>query len=250
MFDSNNYQKSCGFSEQIVSYIYDEMNVSEKASFDVHIAKCTDCSDELAGFGLVRSKIFDWKSEEFLQLATPKIQIPYEVASRENKISFFSSVREFFAFSQVWMKTATAFASLAIVAGITFLAFNAFNSNEPKIDIANNIVPVSSPTPQVVVAKTQPDVSNDYEVKEKPTKPLTPVNNANKEVVKVIEKTKPVSSTTKTEKTVIRTTVVKSPKKEKSNNVEIVNNDEDEDDSLRLLDIFDEIGTETSREVK
>ncbi len=238
MFDSNNYHKECSFSEQIISYVYGEMNEAENASFTFHISKCSGCAEELAGFGIVRTEILNWKHKEFSPLSTPKIQIPYETVAVEAKPSIFAPVWEVFSFSQMWMKTATAFAVLAIFAGITFSVFYTNKS----VDLAGMVDPITTPTPPIPVNET-PITPIKPTVTIETAKTISPSIVKNKD----FEKVKTVEAAPKVMKATIRTTRVKPAKTETKQNVTLVSNEEnaEEDDTLRLSDLFDEISTNT-----
>jgi hypothetical protein len=237
MFDSNKYHESCSFSEQIVSYIYDEMGEPEKSAFVNHSSKCVACSEELSAFGKVHSEIVDWKREEFVPLQTPEVRIPYLTVALEAKKPLFAGIYEFFSFSQIWMKTATAFATMVIISGIAFFVFK----SEPKNDtIASQVAPISSPKPLPTAdVKVLETTIIEPEVVVNPKNP-----NATGKPVQATSRTtsngKPVSSTPKVEKVTIRTTNSK-PKVKRQQNVNLIESDEDEDDSLRLSDLFDEI---------
>ncbi len=240
MFDSNNYHKECSFSEQIISYVYGEMSEAENASFTVHISKCSDCAEELAGFGFVRTEILNWKHKEFLPLTTPIIQIPYETVTVEAKTSIFAPVWELFSFSQMWLKTATAFAVLAMFAGITFSVFNTNKS----VDLAGMVKPITSPTPPIIVDVPLTPIKPTVAIEtEKATSPSIVKN-------KEAEKVKTVTTEPKVLKATVRTTRVKPARIETTQrvtkqNVTLVSNEEniEEDDTLRLSDLFDEVST-------
>lgn len=137
---NNNHNPSCAFAEQIVSYLYGETIGKEKAAFDAHLKNCSSCADELAGFGFVRASIVEWKTEEFLNLETPSINIPYPIAVATEKQSWLGELRKLFALSPTW---ATAFAVLVVCVGLVLLVVNFSNNN----DVARK---VEKPTNEVV----------------------------------------------------------------------------------------------------
>ena len=76
---SNNNGKnhvSCSSAEQIISYLYDELNVVERVGFETHLQHCSVCAVELANFGAVRSSILEGRNEEFLNIETPVFDVP------------------------------------------------------------------------------------------------------------------------------------------------------------------------------
>jgi hypothetical protein len=237
MFDSNKYSESCSFSEQIVSFIYDEMSEQEKSAFVNHSSKCVVCSEELSAFGTVHSEIVDWKRQEFLPLQTPEVRIPYVTVAQEAKKPLFAGFFEFFSFSQVWVKTTTAFAMLVIFSGIAFFVFN---SETTDGTMAKQAVPISSPKPLPTADVKVPETTIlEPEVVVNPKSPNAPVKPVQANA-RIKSNNKPVSSTPKVEKATVRTTNSK-PKVKRQQNVNLIESDEDEDDSLRLSDLFDEI---------
>ena len=111
-----NGKKDCGFGDEIVSYIYDEMDAAGRRKFESHLASCTLCTDEFAGISDARLSIFEWNREDFAEMPTPEIVIPYapkpETASAVGG-GWFVSLVEMFAFLK---SPVTAFAGFAVVA--------------------------------------------------------------------------------------------------------------------------------------
>ncbi len=139
MFDSRKQNPNCNFAEEVVSYVYDEMNIAEKADFQTHLAECSSCVDEIAAFSSVSFSIKEWRDEEFAGLKTPQISIPYETngisvsveAYGNNKGSIFEKLSELLSFSPAFLKTATAFGTLALAIGLAwFLMASPNNENQ------------------------------------------------------------------------------------------------------------------------
>jgi hypothetical protein len=136
MLDNNNQNNStCAFAEQMVSYLYGEANVKEKAVFETHLNSCADCAEEFAGFGVVRSSVIEWRNEEFLSLETPSIEIPYEKqqdfynAEAKLKVStdWIAALRRIFSVSPA-LTASASFAIIAICLGIIFFAGKSSNN--------------------------------------------------------------------------------------------------------------------------
>jgi Putative zinc-finger len=244
MLDGTNYNSPCSFAEEIVEYIYDEMNGETKARFETHIAKCSSCADELAGFGIVRSKVSDWKLKEFSPLATPIIELPIvqTIENTQVKRRWFESLRDLVMLSPAWMTQTAAFATLAICFGIAFYAFNSqavIDEVSPPQYIAEatpNVFPTPpiklQPTPKVEV--TEPNPSKPTVTVVKTTTQPTP----KKVVVQAVQtEIKPVVIAPKNKPNRGAKIAVK-PKK---SDVNLLSNEDDEDDSLRLSDLFEEI---------
>lgn len=73
----NRYEKSCPLSHEIVSYVYGEIAADTEENFETHLAGCMVCTDEFAAVSEARYSMFEWKKEAFDPLATPEILIPY-----------------------------------------------------------------------------------------------------------------------------------------------------------------------------
>ena len=244
MLNNGHHNPSCAFAEQIVSYLYGETNNKEKAAFDVHLNSCSTCTDELAGFSFVRSSIVEWKNEEFLNLETPSIKIPYPIAVSTEKQSWLAELRKLFTFSPMW---ATAFAAVIICVGLILLAVNFSNNNdvaesdntpiesivspsvEPKDEqpiekISDNIASKSLENNQSKPSEIAPRIvpkNRITKTSNKPTKVLPNSNNPTN--VRQIKEDK-------------TTLVVKKREVPKLNNLE-----DEEDNSLRLADLFAEV---------
>src|SRR5262245_6108696 len=61
---------NCGRKEDLVTYLYDEANATERASFESHLDYCDACRSELKAFGRVRRDLDAW---QLGQLARPEI---------------------------------------------------------------------------------------------------------------------------------------------------------------------------------
>ena len=250
---SNNNHSTCAFGEQIVSYIYDEASAKERHEFESHLPNCLSCAEEIAGFGLVRSSISEWRKDEFFTLESPALEIPalrpVVVASEKN--SWFDEFRKLFSISPAW---ATGFAALILSIGLVWIFFG---SSQNDFVASNKSVEVPTVAP-IVVNKTveQPkeekvsvnpkdekvtDVpKNDLTTEQKPVLPKNQVVKASNTAPKV------KSVTPKTNNSMA---VNKSNKNNKSNTAQkqsaptLTEMKDDEDNSLRLSEIFDEIDT-------
>ncbi|HEV2884921.1 MAG TPA: zf-HC2 domain-containing protein [Pyrinomonadaceae bacterium] len=102
---------TCGREEDLVGYLYNELEPTSRAAFQSHISNCASCSSELAAFGDVRESVVAWRNQSLtglLNAASPTVTVPAE------KPSALAALREFFRLSPVWMKGAVAFASILL----------------------------------------------------------------------------------------------------------------------------------------
>jgi hypothetical protein len=54
----------CDSKELLVSYLYDELDSREKASFRTHLASCADCRDEIGGLRATQGHLTAWAPPE------------------------------------------------------------------------------------------------------------------------------------------------------------------------------------------
>ena len=268
MLNNNNHKNSsssltsCDYSERLVSYVYGETKGPEKLEFEAHLKKCTVCSDELAAFSGVHFSISEWKSREFAALETPLIEIPYIKNESRPETSEVSGV------SDSWLDALRGLLSLnpawaggAALAAVTIVAFVAFYGTNPGPDIEmadkGNKTPdkkIVSPTaqnnaPQIVTNKDA-DKSPDNEIqRENDVRPILAGTDEpgtkNKRPEKISDNPRKNKETDKPEAP--KTNRVKTtPKKDTPDADEDLTPSyaDDEDDSLRLADLFDEIDTE------
>lgn len=112
-----NNSPGCERASDLIAFLYDEANESEKRDFELHLSECAGCRNEVAGFGLVRESITAWKDEALSGfVATP-------VPATAQKKSALAAFRQFFDLSPLWLKAATGFAVLALLA-LAVLALN------------------------------------------------------------------------------------------------------------------------------
>ena len=88
-FDSQN---DCGRKEDLVTYLYGEANVTERASFESHLDDCDECRNGLTAFGRVRHDLGAWQLE---QIARPELTL---------RRSGFDLLREMIGVFPVWVR--------------------------------------------------------------------------------------------------------------------------------------------------
>ena len=247
---NNNHNPSCAFAEQIVSYLYGETVGKEKAAFDAHLNNCSSCADELAGFGFVRASIVEWKTEEFLNLETPSINIPYPMAVATEKQSWLGELRKLFALSPMW---ATAFAVLIVCVGLFLLAVSFSNNNDVagKVEKPTNAVvpPIveEKPTPRIEETAQQiqtdelPKPSIIENASEKNAPQIAPKN----QIVKVSNNVRKNKGVTQNANNAANVRKLKDDKTTLAARKQVVPKlnslEEEEDNSVRLADLFAEV---------
>ena len=156
MLDTNHKNSPCAFAEQLVSYLYDEVNAQEKSVFESHLTHCENCAEELSAFSFVRSSVQQWRTEEFSPMQTPAIEIPFKKPSEisiisTEKRSWFADLRQLFT-----AQTAvTAVAVLAVCIGLTLFAYNF--SGKTEIAEKNENKPTESVVSPLIEQPTKVD---------------------------------------------------------------------------------------------
>ncbi len=252
----NQQNLSCEFTEEIISYLYDELNSTDKLRFESHLVNCGFCPAEISSFGVVRASIIEWKKVEFDVLSTPIIEIPALQPARQIvSVSrpWYAKIRDLFSLSPAWMTATTAVAVVVICVGLGFVLISSLRNTTDFAQENNKVKPVPSPTTEIKPVDTtsssnssqsnpnltkSPTSSSSNVDSPKPTTAPAPVKITERQIVK------PQNSNVKKNvaPTVDKSNKVTNKSPRKARNPSLVG-DEDEEDSLRLSDIFDEIGT-------
>lgn len=136
-------QTICEFGESIVSYLYDELPLLERARFEDHLPDCTSCTDDFAGVANARYEVYEW-TKVFAEVPTPQFTVPYD-----EPVTLVEKVRHAFRFNWGW-PAAGAFASIALVAVLGYLVFI------PNDSELAGVGPVADNTPDVTVVAIEP----------------------------------------------------------------------------------------------
>jgi hypothetical protein len=225
--DPNNL---CSHGGDSLAYLYDEMAVVEREKFEVHLADCTTCIDDFAELSQSRYPVFEWKHMEFDPLPTPRVVIPSEAAS----VSWFDKLRASFA-----LRPAFAFGSLAAIAVVASLAALVLIGGSTGIMEVAGVVPTPAPV--------MPSPENTVQPSDRAMQPV-PVVNEQAPGIRRDGGTKVVKASTSASKPPAHSARPKATQQAKRNEPlpALNSTDENEDDSLRLADIFEEIGTSES----
>ena len=143
MRDKELTSSSCAKAEELVAYLYNEASAREAKEFESHMRACASCEAELAAFGQVRSSIAVWRNQALGSVAftaSAEEPAPASVVRKASprKASALTALREFFALSPVWLRAATALASLAICALVVWAAVRALEA--PRVLVVEKVV--------------------------------------------------------------------------------------------------------------
>jgi len=100
---------SCERAADLVAFLYHEMDERETREFRLHLQDCSLCRQELTSLAVVRESITVWRDEALAGF----VSTPMTTQSRKSALS---ALRHFFDLSPLWLKGATAFATIAFVA--------------------------------------------------------------------------------------------------------------------------------------
>ncbi|HEY8186575.1 MAG TPA: hypothetical protein VIF64_10915 [Pyrinomonadaceae bacterium] len=151
----------CGRENDLIGFLYDELNQVEAQSFQRHISDCASCNAELAAFRNVRESVVTWRNESLGIFASAATE-PVAPKVAQQKASALSAVRAFFDLAPLWMKGAVAFASVLFVlfAGLYVTRWynGKFDSTGPQV--------VTSTAPGNTYSPEQINALVDQRVKE------------------------------------------------------------------------------------
>ena len=107
----------CERSDDLISFLYHELDEGKVRSFEQHLADCSCCSRQLRSFSEIRSGVVAWR-EQSLGIINHRPSLAF---STTEKPSALTAIRQFFALSPLWLKGSVAFASVLLVAAVAFL---------------------------------------------------------------------------------------------------------------------------------
>jgi len=224
----------CPLTDEIVSYIYGEIEGRAGYDFEKHLAECTVCIDEFAAVCDPRFSVFEWKKEAFDPLPTPAFEVPYERLPAASELGFMAAIK-------VWARglsiPVAVAAALALFVGVGIIMFAMRENGESfAVNNARPVEPDTRPVPRApaVVAPLAPPRSDRSESEGLSGSAVQPA---------------PVSTLPR--KRTERSRAVVAEKKP-SNNIDNVPQtrkapaltayQENDDESLRLAELFDEVG--------
>lgn len=259
MSHNNHNGLSCGYAEQMVSYLYGEADAREKSAFETHLKTCSNCADELANFGVVRRSVLDWRTADFSNLETPAFDFPATEREKDSTIVAISTeprpwiadFRNLFSFNS---SLATAAAILVVCVGAALFAFNfsgktdvarsEANKNQSQAAISPIIDTIQKPEQASVADDSSKESLPAFDAKTNVPKPIQREKVVNQTEVKVSNYSpKNVAEISphgvkNTDENIKKTAPLRKKKVPNLNDIE-----DDEDKSIRLADLFEEIDT-------
>lgn len=170
----------CARAGDLLAYLYGEASEREAQDFKGHLLVCRSCRTELEAFGEVREAIYTWREEVLsrtpsfaAEMSPAPLPVMQEAKPQRSRLS---AIREFFQFSPMWMRGATAFATLILVAILVVALMNFFDRRETPL--AQDATPapaqpigketaVTPSVPQQVIAEAPKETPNTITPREK-----------------------------------------------------------------------------------
>ena len=235
MMDNRN-PSECKFNHDIVAYMYGELPAPESSVFESHLLDCTDCTDEFAAISNARFEVYDWKKLEFDPLPTPRFGIPYETEG----VGFAEKVKAVFA--RGWAVPGLAFAGLAVLAVSAAIVLFSGDSGTASFvaEVGNENAPMVDRTVVAEPEQAKPAAATEPKIHSLP-KPRPAVLNASAPPLRQSEPRRPGPSL----KLKPRPAEAKqaSVQTEQKSVPRLNGFPEDEDTSLRLAELFEDIET-------
>jgi len=230
----NNGNKECPLADQIVSYMYGEIGDRSELEFETHLADCMTCTDEFATVSQARFSVYEWQKEEFAHLPTPEIVIPYpSTVDVGETIGLAAAVRAWLG--RLSFPVAVA-AALAVCIGLGLLALNLIGRKDQPIAVNTviqavipNIETPARPVPEPGMVETV-----EKKVGERTPQPGKAVLSQPHRLVK---RSSPAVNNPSNIYAVGPKQAAPAPKTPALNAY-----DDSDDNSLRLADLFDEVG--------
>ena len=222
----------CSNGGDLLAYLYDEMRAADRETFELHLADCVSCIDEFAEISQGRYPVYEWKALEFDPMPTPRFVVPVE----EVTAGLFDKLRTAFTANR-----GLAFGSAAATILVAIFAAYAVyiqNGSENVVAVAQP-EPVASPVKKVVAPQPEPELKSP--IRDDPAKSLAVKPEATTktgEIVKVsVRKPKP------NEQAGVSESKPSPVPQRQIRSIPVLSvAEDDEDDSLRLADLFEDIG--------
>ena len=239
---SDNFRNEHGF--EFVTYIYGELDQAGRDAFESHLSVCDECAMELASYSDARLGVIEWRREDFDHLETPAIVVPWlsekQVVAKAEPAGAFTRFVEALGAFPMFAKAGIGFSAAAFAIAIFY--FGAFSpSSKPE-----NVAVIKND--DIATPRIQTDSKNETPPQYVATNDR-PITAKTKNTVDRSERTPRVAVIRASTQPTIRRNEVASTGTNKTNvttakKAPRLTTVEDEDDkSLRLADLFAEIGS-------
>jgi hypothetical protein len=238
---------SCKFSGELVAYLYRELAGKERLQFESHLAVCQACIDEFALIADSRFSVYEWHKSEFAPLETPVINIPDVRRNKVRETSLFATVSAAISFRPAFAAAAAIVLFGSILIATEFLGDEeTARANEAGSGTSATVIP--DRRPPTVATLNRVDKGDEFIT--------TPLAEEPKQVnaerrAKGVRISQPSSRGLAQQSA--RTSAARADKlvpgknqlttSEARNEPRLNEFSEDQDESLRLAELFDDIDT-------
>jgi len=146
----------CGRENDLIAFLYGELDPGERTVFRSHIQECLTCSAELREFTNVRESVVAWRDESLMGVTSPAVQTSTVVRDRPGPTAL-TALREFFNLSPLWMKGAVVFASLLFCLFAVLAAARLGDTAPPPVAANPNVKTYSEQELNAVVERRVQD---------------------------------------------------------------------------------------------
>jgi hypothetical protein len=212
----------CERNDDLISFLYGELNDREARSFEQHRRACPQCEAEVAAFGQVRQSVQRWRDES-LSLTIPALTQPQTVRPASNR-SAWAAIRAFLEISPLWMKGAAAFAAVLFCVLSALAMARLFEDPQvPRIVVQERSdeefrIAVDSKANLLAAQSRNETLRQSVSAPKEREQPV--VDNNNGSATAVARKAKPLS---------------RSERNQLAADLRLVSNSDDDEDSLHLL---------------
>ena len=126
----------CGREDDLVSFLYGELNEVEASTFQRHLHECAVCRTMNAGLREVRESVVNWRNESLGSVGVPaQVADSYPFPVPTVKPSAVAAWREFFKLSPLWLRGALVFASIlfCVLVGLAVRSYRDQHERAPAV---------------------------------------------------------------------------------------------------------------------
>lgn len=177
----------CGRENDLIGFLYGELDQVEALSFQRHLNDCATCNTELSGFGAVRESVVAWRNESLAGMGfSNQGAEAYTSTSESKRRSALAAWREFFSLSPLWLKGAVAFATVLF---FVFAGMAVARLQKPQSPVAVGPTPAQSAQEfnATVERRVQEELKRIKESNEQKTNdPVTAKNSTSNPIERVV----------------------------------------------------------------
>lgn len=165
--------RDCGYSGQILDFVYDELAGSAKMAFEGHLSQCSSCTEDVADLSSTSMAVRHWRAVEFDPLGALGFELPRGLEARP---SLAASILAFFRQPLY----AAAVATLLIGAAVgLYVLLGSPTRSQPAIATTDSPARVGSLVPKPILPVDEPETrverDADEQIAATETKVPTPI---------------------------------------------------------------------------